>query len=233
MKKHLLTCVLLALCCTAASFAQEKTVVTQYELRGVLKDKDSAVFAGTPVFFNNQGQENSVLTDINGKFKIGLAPGDYEVTVRKTLSENFKAFISIRKNGLNPNDVEFVVEPNAVCCGASSEKPYPKIVSLPKPPYPAAARAVRATGEVVVEVKIDREGKVIEAKSVSGHPLLRVASAQAARSSLFETSESDQPREVKLVYVFLLGDEAAGVKRYSNLYRVEVIGTTEIIQASL
>jgi outer membrane biosynthesis protein TonB len=33
---------------------------------------------------------------------------------------------------------------------------YPKLLSFPKPPYPAAARAVRATGEVVVLVKIDK-----------------------------------------------------------------------------
>src|SRR5690606_22356928 len=122
---------------------------------------------------------------------------------RESLSETFKAFIIIQENGLNPNNVEFIVEPNPVCCGTPSEKPYPKITKLPKPPYPAVARVVRATGEVVVEVKIDKEGKVISANAVSGHPLLRAVSVQAARGSLFEQSESDEQREVKLTYVFL------------------------------
>jgi periplasmic protein TonB len=56
---------------------------------------------------------------------------------------------------------------------------------LPKPPYPAAAKAVRASGQVNVQVLIDEDGNVVSANAVSGHPLLRAASEQAARSAKF------------------------------------------------
>lgn len=60
-----------------------------------------------------------------------------------------------------------------------------KATSLPKPTYPAAARAVRAIGSVSVQVVIDEGGNVISANAVSGHPLLRSASESAARESRF------------------------------------------------
>lgn len=226
-------CVLFVLCFACASFAQKKIVEKQYEFKGVLKDKDSAVFAGATLFFNNNGKENFVSTDINGKFSINLSPGNYEVTVEKTLSETFKAYVFIQENGLNPQNVEFIIEPNPVCCGTSSEKPYPKIVKIQKPPYPAAARAVGAAGEVVVEVKFDKEGKVISAKAVSGHPLLRSASVQAARQSLFEASENDEQREVKLTFIFLPNPNGKeNKKRYSNPYRIEVIAEIFMIDST-
>ena len=85
-----------------------------------------------------------------------------------------------------------------------TEKPVPKIISggvvngkatnLVKPPYPAAARAVRASGAVNVQVTIDENGNVISASAVSGHPLLRAAATSAARSSKFSpTLLSGQP----------------------------------------
>lgn len=60
-----------------------------------------------------------------------------------------------------------------------------KATGLPKPPYPAAAKAVKASGAVSVQVLIDEEGNVVSASAVSGHPLLRAASEQAARGARF------------------------------------------------
>jgi TonB family protein len=60
-----------------------------------------------------------------------------------------------------------------------------KATSLPKPPYPAAAKAVRASGTVNVQVLIDENGSVISASATSGHPLLRAAAEQAARGARF------------------------------------------------
>jgi protein TonB len=57
--------------------------------------------------------------------------------------------------------------------------------SLPKPPYPAAAKAVRASGAVNVQVKIDERGNVVSASAVSGHPLLQQAAVGAARQAKF------------------------------------------------
>lgn len=60
-----------------------------------------------------------------------------------------------------------------------------KAVALPKPAYPPIARAVHASGTVVVQVLIDEEGNVIAARAVSGHPLLQAASVSAAREAKF------------------------------------------------
>ena len=64
-----------------------------------------------------------------------------------------------------------------------------KATSLPKPPYPPAARAVRASGAVSVQVLIDENGSVVSASAVSGHPLLRAAAVQAARGARFSPTK--------------------------------------------
>nr|MBA3352045.1 TonB family protein [Blastocatellia bacterium] len=64
-----------------------------------------------------------------------------------------------------------------------------KAIALPKPPYPAAARAVGASGAVSVQVLIDESGDVVSASPVSGHPLLRAAAAQAARGAKFSPTQ--------------------------------------------
>ena len=108
---------------------------------------------------------------------------------------------------------------------------YPKPLSLPKPPFPAAARAVRASGEVVIAIKINKEGKVTFAKTESGHPLLQKAAEAAAKQSVFETSENNDERKAILTYVFLnvLNDGEKSLKRYSNPYRIEVTAHYEVI----
>ncbi|HEY0429096.1 MAG TPA: energy transducer TonB [Pyrinomonadaceae bacterium] len=78
---------------------------------------------------------------------------------------------------------------------SKSSLPVPKVISggvlngkaktLVKPAYPEAAKAVRASGAVNIQVTIDEEGNVISATAVSGHPLLRAASEEAARASKF------------------------------------------------
>jgi TonB family protein len=60
-----------------------------------------------------------------------------------------------------------------------------RAVSLPKPAYPPAAKVVRAEGAVDIQVLINEDGDVISAYAVSGHPLLRKAATEAARSAKF------------------------------------------------
>ncbi|MDQ3748065.1 MAG: energy transducer TonB, partial [Acidobacteriota bacterium] len=82
-----------------------------------------------------------------------------------------------------------------------------KATSLPKPPYPAAARAVRASGAVNVQVTIDESGNVVSVSAVSGHPLLRAAAEQAARKAGFApTLLSGQPVKVTGVVVYNFTD---------------------------
>jgi TonB family protein len=60
------------------------------------------------------------------------------------------------------------------------------VLSLPKPRYPEAARAINVTGEVTVKAMIGEKGNVVSAKVVSGHPLLRAAAVSAARRAKFK-----------------------------------------------
>lgn len=78
-----------------------------------------------------------------------------------------------------------------------------KATSLPKPVYPPAAAALKASGQVSVQVLIDENGNVISAEAVSGHPLLRAASVEAARAATFSpTKLSGQPVKVSGVITY-------------------------------
>ena len=76
-------------------------------------------------------------------------------------------------------------------------------INLPPPVYPPAARAVKATGAVNVQVIITKDGSIFSAEAVSGHPLLRSAAETAARNAKFKPLLLDgQPRVVKGIIVY-------------------------------
>jgi outer membrane biosynthesis protein TonB len=78
-----------------------------------------------------------------------------------------------------------------------------KAMMLPKPPYPPAARAVRASGAVQIQVLIETDGSVFSARAVSGHPLLRAQSAIAACKAKFTpTLLSGQPVKVSGIIIY-------------------------------
>ncbi|HEX6186478.1 MAG TPA: energy transducer TonB [Pyrinomonadaceae bacterium] len=81
-----------------------------------------------------------------------------------------------------------------------------RAIELPQPPYPAIARASRASGKVEVLLIIDKEGNVMAAEAVSGHPLLFGAALKAAKASRFAPTKLDgKPVYVlgKLIYNFV------------------------------
>ena len=81
-----------------------------------------------------------------------------------------------------------------------------RALELPKPVYPAIARAAHASGEVQVQVLIDTDGTVIAAASISGHPLLQAAAVSAARGTRFSpTTLNGEPVKVTglLTYNFV------------------------------
>lgn len=104
-----------------------------------------------------------------------------------------------------------------------------KAVSLPKPPYPPAARAVNAEGAVSVQVLIDEQGSVISATAVSGHPLLRAAAMEAAKGAVFSpTLLQGSPVKVSgiITYNFVgvvttggIGFELAFAERAGEFYK--------------
>jgi TonB family protein len=60
-----------------------------------------------------------------------------------------------------------------------------RAVNLVQPEYPKAATAVGAKGAVTVQIVVDENGDVISAKALNGHPILQVASVNAAKNSKF------------------------------------------------
>jgi TonB family protein len=80
-----------------------------------------------------------------------------------------------------------------------------RVLEFVTPAYPETARSSRVSGEVIVRVLIDKEGKVAAAQVVDGHPLLRAASIKAAKASRFApTLVEGKPVNVlgRIVYSF-------------------------------
>ena len=78
-----------------------------------------------------------------------------------------------------------------------------KAIVLPKPDYPADAKSAGAAGSVAVQVTIDEMGSVIEAKAVSGHPLLQQPSVNAALQARFSPTQlMGEPVKVTGVIVY-------------------------------
>jgi protein TonB len=76
----------------------------------------------------------------------------------------------------------------------------PRKIYAPAPNYPALARQARIEGTVVIDAVIDVSGNVVEAKVVSGHPLLLAAALEAVRQWKFEpTYLNEQPVPVALL----------------------------------
>lgn len=120
-----------------------------------------------------------------------------------------------------------------------------KAETLAKPAYPAAARAVGAEGAVNVKVTIDEGGNVFSAEAVSGHPLLREASVQAAQQSKFKpTFLSGEAVKVTgvIVYNFVagadrpvnwlkIGYDLTGVQHAPSLIYLNTSSIQKILQA--
>ena len=80
-------------------------------------------------------------------------------------------------------------------------------LNLPPPVYPDAAKRMRTSGTVTVEVILDETGKVVSANATSGPQILRDAAVQAALKARFSpTKLSGQPVKVSGVinYKFAL-----------------------------
>ena len=81
-----------------------------------------------------------------------------------------------------------------------------KAISLPRPDYPAAAKAAGAEGVVVIQVTVDEQGNVIEARAISGPRMLQEVSVNAALQAKFSpTLLQGEPVKVTGVLVYNFG----------------------------
>lgn len=202
--------------------------VDKYTLRGVVQDQNSAVVPALRLLVNG---ESNTRTDINGEFHIELPSGEYVLTSSELDAEKFRVFIKITGKGLNPGYLELSVDSETIRCSGHPTKPSPKIVTSFEPNYPPAARAVRAVGDVSVQVKIDQNGKTLSAKAISGHPLLRSTSEVAPKKFIFESAEGVVEREVTITFVFSLHSAKPSLSRYKCPYRIVVAGQPDLIES--
>lgn len=66
-----------------------------------------------------------------------------------------------------------------------------EVVTKAQPTYPSIAKQINAAGEVQVAILINENGRVIEAKAIKGHPVLRASAEDAARKWIFKPTLLD------------------------------------------
>lgn len=121
------------------------------------------------------------------------------------------------KFGSNGSNQSAVVQLNSEPPPAPAPRPILKPISggvlngvalnLPSPIYPDAAKRLRVSGVVMIEVVVDETGKVISAQATSGPGALREVAVQAALRARFSpTKLSGQPMKVSgvITYKFAL-----------------------------
>ena len=224
MKEHLFRSLFLVYFCILSfsliAKAQLRNDLT-YELRGMVRDQNSAVIPGLTL---RTDSKTWTYTDINGEFSLVLPVGDHLLTIDQLDSSQFRAFIKITEAGLNPGYLEFVIDSkNIICSKDTNGNDLPKILNSTLPSRPPAARTINAIGGVALLVKINKDGGVLSAKALRGHPLLRATSVEAAQKFRFEPAKDDSTREVTLLFVFLSPEsEKPNLIRHSCPYRIFV-----------
>src|SRR4051794_29275537 len=108
-----------------------------------------------------------------------------------------------------------------------SNSEFPSVVSAVTPMYPPTARAANATGDVFVDVEINREGKVTDVDSKNAMVLLRKVSEEAARRWVFAAAPNgEKKRKTRLTFSFRIMPEKSpyyeGTPVYYPPYKIEV-----------
>ena len=80
------------------------------------------------------------------------------------------------------------------------------VLHLESPKYSRLARFARAQGDVPVEVRISRDGRVVSATALSGLPILQDAAVTNVRKWVFS---SGAERTLQILYQFKLQGAAA------------------------
>ncbi|MGH9836220.1 MAG: energy transducer TonB [Blastocatellia bacterium] len=101
---------------------------------------------------------------------------------------------------LKPPEIKLYNQDTAVAPPPPKQEIKPKIskgvsmgdvITRVTPIYPSIAKQMNASGEVQVEITIDENGRVIEAKAVSGPSVFRLSAEEAARKWVFKPTLLD------------------------------------------
>lgn len=132
----------------------------------------------------------------SGKYKLevkkkGFAVRNKEIEVDCGLADEtnaIKEHVFLWPPGLKPPKTKataFTVSKENSKTEPPSDSVNGKAIIFVSPKYPAAARAVRAFGQIIVTITIDEDGNVVNAIASDGHPLLQSVSIRAAKLSKF------------------------------------------------
>jgi TonB family protein len=141
-------------------------------------------------------RSNSVWKVRNGNVQL---PNGDSIQVGEDSTINIEDTPENKNTNLNTNTPENLPPGKTISGGVLNAK----ALSLPKPAYPPIAKQAHASGTVVVQVVVDEKGSVVSATAVSGHPLLRVPAAAAARQAKFSpTKRAGKPVRVSGVITY-------------------------------
>lgn len=103
---------------------------------------------------------------------------------------------------------------------------HPTVVQAVSPSYPAIALASGAEGTVLIEAKIDSEGKVISTRMLKGIRLLGKAGELATQQWLFKTNTKRKIRILRLFFTFEILPEETSISKevsiFINPYRIVI-----------
>ncbi len=98
------------------------------------------------------------------------------------------------------------------------------IKSVVAPAYPAAAKAINASGSVTVEIKINTFGEVEQTKALTGHPLLRGAAEESSKRWRFFPANTTKCLKITFIFHITSRDETEDklTTIFTYPYQVEV-----------
>ena len=187
----------------------------EYSKAAELAPQDVRNFIGRAEVYERMGRPADALSDFQKVLALNPADKDAGAAVVRISSALTKAAIDATAKQMPAPTVEKKSEPISTPSTAAKDessaakvdppKPQPTDVpaedpkgpvnmgnlmayctDLVKPTYPPAAMSLRAAGEVTVNVTLDADGNVVDAKATSGIGLLRPAAESAAKHSKFK-----------------------------------------------
>ena len=157
-----------------------------------LDAKDSKAYFNRGLLREKQGDLEKAAADYQKAVEIDLSNSEAKAALAKVNNDIQAKLKAALPPPVEPGRSEAPAKPpEFLNLGALSASNATKMV---KPIYSQMAQRANVEGRVVVEVSLDEEGNVTEAKAVSGHQFLRASAEDAARRSKFKPAMfNDQP----------------------------------------
>jgi TonB family protein len=171
--------------------------LTDYDRVVELSPKDPAAFYFRGLTYERAGKTDKALADYKKAAELDPKHDNAVASAKRLTDDIAKAAAEAEKAriaALKP------VRPEILDLGNISPSSAERMV---KPTYPPIAQRGNIEGRVTVDVEMDSEGKIVEAKATSGHQMLRQAAEDAARRSRFKPATFDgTPIRAKGVIIY-------------------------------